>query len=140
MTLNQWRRTGQYWYNKQLGDRFDWWEHNRCAVNSCPLTCSIAEPKERPNYYSQKKQLPILKQDYTTVGWSHEQLDFSDIPAWTMQDISKRANKAFERFVVGDKNGKRSGKPRFKSESSFKTLAFCDPSIAGCIMHSDDKA
>ncbi|MFB2981897.1 helix-turn-helix domain-containing protein [Microseira sp. BLCC-F43] len=26
--LNYWLRVSRYWYNRQLGDRFDWWEMN----------------------------------------------------------------------------------------------------------------
>ncbi len=25
LTLNLWLRICRYWYNRQLGDRFDWW-------------------------------------------------------------------------------------------------------------------
>ena len=41
LTLNQWLRICRYWYNRQLGDRFDWWEMNRTAVNACPLIASM---------------------------------------------------------------------------------------------------
>ncbi|WP_083892464.1 helix-turn-helix domain-containing protein [Pleurocapsa sp. PCC 7319] len=27
--LNSWLRICRYWYNRQLGERFDWWERNR---------------------------------------------------------------------------------------------------------------
>ncbi|MGK7873915.1 MAG: helix-turn-helix domain-containing protein, partial [Xenococcaceae cyanobacterium] len=30
--LNYWRRLAQYWYNWQLGDRFQWWEQSRNEV------------------------------------------------------------------------------------------------------------
>ncbi|WP_246162600.1 MULTISPECIES: helix-turn-helix domain-containing protein [Brasilonema] len=33
LQFNSWLRISQYWYNKQLGDRFDWWQNNRCDVN-----------------------------------------------------------------------------------------------------------
>ncbi len=39
-----------------------------------------------------------------------------------MQDISKWVGLAFDRFLSGDANGKRSGKPRFKNAASFRTL------------------
>nr|WP_226592676.1 helix-turn-helix domain-containing protein [Microseira wollei] len=41
LELNTWLRVCRYWYNKQLGDRFDWWEHNRTNINACPLVCSF---------------------------------------------------------------------------------------------------
>ena len=61
LALNEWLRICRYWYNRQLGDRFDWWEMNRTSVNACPLVTSIASVREKPNYYSQKQQLPIIK-------------------------------------------------------------------------------
>ena len=102
-------------YNYLLADRFDWWEMNRCAVNACPLTCSIAEVREQPNYYSQKRALPILKGERP---W------YKDVLAQTLQDMVKRVDLAFARFIKGDKNGKRSGRPRFKGKHRYRTMAF----------------
>ena len=39
-----------------------------------------------------------------------------------MQDVSKRVDLAFSRFLKGDGNGKKSGKPRFKNAASFRTI------------------
>ncbi|MFH7026391.1 MAG: RNA-guided endonuclease InsQ/TnpB family protein [Heteroscytonema crispum UTEX LB 1556] len=120
--LNSWLRTVQYWYNKQLGDRFDWWQNNRCDVNSCPLTCSLPELRNNPDFYLQKKQLPVLKEDLVIVQHSGELLDFTSVPSQTLQDVSKRVDLAFKRFLQGDGNGKRSGKPRFKTSARYRTL------------------
>ncbi|MEO1372809.1 MAG: transposase [Cyanobacteria bacterium J06635_10] len=122
LELNSWLRIGRYWYNWQLGDRFNWWESNRNAVNSCPLVCALPELRDNPGYYSQKKYLPAIKKDLVKVGHSGELLDFSTVPSQTLQDISKRADLAFNRFIKGDTNGKRSGKPRFKNGARFRTL------------------
>jgi len=124
LELNEWLRICRYWYNRQLGDRFDWWQMNRTSVNACPLVSSIAQLREKPNYYSQKQQLPILKKDLVKVVHSGELLDLKRVDSTVLQDVSKRVDKAFERFIVGDSKGGKSGKPRFKSESSFKTMIF----------------
>jgi len=124
LELNEWLRICRYWYNRQLGDRFDWWQMNRTSVNACPLVTSIAPVREKPNYYSQKQQLPVIKKDLVKVFHSGELLNFSRVDSTVLQDVSKRVDKAFERFIVGDSNGGKSGKPRFKSESSFKTMTF----------------
>lgn len=124
LTLNQWLRICRYWYNRQLGDRFDWWEKNRSAVNACPLIASIAAPREKPNYYHQKQQLPILKKDLVKVVYSGELLDFKQVDSTVLQDVCKRVDKAFERFIVGDSKGGKSGKPRFKSEANYRTMTF----------------
>lgn len=63
LDLNHWLRIGQYWYNRMLGERLDWWENSRCPVNACPLVCQLPDLKEKPNFYSQKLQLPELKED-----------------------------------------------------------------------------
>lgn len=124
LSLNQGLRIARYWYNRMLGERMDWWEQNRCPVNSCPLTCDLPEPKERPNYYNQKNQLPVIKEDLVLVKWSGELLDFTDVYSTVLQDVCKRVEKTFERYLKGDKDGKRSGKPRFKSESRYRTMVF----------------
>jgi putative transposase len=129
LTLNEWLRIGRYWYNYQLGDRFNWWEHNRDYVilpegEFCLISCSLPplQLRDTPNYYSQKKLLPGLKKDLIKVGHSGELLDYTKLPSQTMQDISKRVGLAFDRFLSGDSNGKKSGKPRFKNAASFRTL------------------
>ena len=109
LALNEWLRICRYWYNRQLGDRFDWWEMNRTSVNACPLVTSIASVREKPNYYSQKQQLPIIKKDLVKVLHSGELLDFTRVDSTVLQDVSKRVDKAFERFIIGDSNGGKSG-------------------------------
>ena len=79
LALNQWLRICRYWYNRQLGDRFDWWDNNRTAVNACPLIVSISALREKPNYYSQKQQLPLFKKDVVKVFHSGEILDFKQV-------------------------------------------------------------
>lgn len=133
LELNLWLRICQYWYNRQLGDRFDWWEMNRSPVDACPLVTALAELRDKPNYYSQKKYLPNLKKETVTVQWSGAELDFSRVPANTLQEVCKRVDKTFERFISGDSNGKRSGRPRFKAESRYRSLVI---EGAGLELHS----
>lgn len=129
LELNYWRRVCQYWYNWQLGDRFNWWEQNRnnYTVPSgevCYISCSLPpkELRDNPNYYSQKKLLPAIKKDLILVGHSGELLDYTRVPSQTLQDVSKRVGESFERYIRGDSNGKRSGKPRFKNSASYRTM------------------
>ncbi|MEH1993652.1 RNA-guided endonuclease InsQ/TnpB family protein [Nostoc sp.] len=133
LELNLWLRTCQYWYNSQLGDRFDWWEQNRTPINACPLVVSLPELRDKPNYYSQKKYLPGLKKKPVLVQWSGKELDFSRVPANTLQEVCKRVDIAFERFISGDSNGNRSGKPRFKSQSRYRSFVI---EGAGLELHS----
>jgi putative transposase len=113
--MTQWLNMLRHAYNWMLADRFDWWEMNRCSVDACPLVCSIAEPREQPEYYGQKRSLVSLKAERE---W------YKDIHADVLQDMVKRVDLAFARFIKGDSNGKRSGKPRFKGNNRYRTFAY----------------
>lgn len=132
LILNDWLRICRYWYNTQLGERFNWWEQNRCYLDRCPLICHLPELKDKPSYYSQKKQLPIIKKDLVTVGWSQELLDFGSVPSQTLQEVCKRAELAFKRYISGDTQGQRSGKPRFKNTARFRSMIFEGGKLHSC--------
>lgn len=102
-------------YNYLLADRFDWWERNRSSINACPLVCHLPELRDNPDYYSQKKTLPNLKKSHTWYGEIHSQV---------LQDVVKRVKTTFDRFLAGDSNGKRSGRPRFKPRSRYRTFTY----------------
>jgi putative transposase len=126
LELNHWLRVSRYWYNRQLGERFTWWQNNSQQLKAFPHWKEVFPSLfgNRPNYYNKKLQLPVIKQDLIKVYHSGELLDFTRIDSTILQDVCKRVDKAFERFIVGDINGKRSGKPRFKTEASFRTMTF----------------
>ncbi len=44
-------------YNYRLAERLNWYEQNRSPVNACPLICYLPELKEKPDFYSQKRDL-----------------------------------------------------------------------------------
>ncbi|MEI2580236.1 RNA-guided endonuclease InsQ/TnpB family protein [Scytonema sp. PRP1] len=102
-------------YNYLLADRFNWYKHNRCPVNACPLVCHLPGLRDNPDYYSQKKTLPLLKKTHP---------HYSDIHSQVLQDVVKRVKVTFDRFLSGDSNGKRSGKPRFKSRDRYRTFTY----------------
>ncbi len=128
LELNHWLRICRYWYNRQLGDRFDWWDMNRTGIDACPLVSSIANPREKPNYYNQKALLPFIKKDLVKVFHSGELLDFKQVDSTVLQDVSKRVDKAFERFIIGDSKGGKSGRPRLKTEADYRTMTFATAS------------
>ena len=132
LILNDWLRICRYWYNRQLGERFDWWEKNRSYTDRCPLVCHISKLKDKPEFYGQKKQLPVLKQDLISVGWSGELLNFNSVPSQTLQEVCTRVKLAFTRFVAGDQNGKRSGKPRYKNTARFRSMVFEGAKLHSC--------
>jgi putative transposase len=91
----------------------------------------LPELKDKPEFYGQKKQLPVIKQDLVFVGWSGELLDLASVPSQTLQEVCKRVELAFSRYIKGDINGKHSGKPRFKNTERFRSMVF-----EGAKMHS----
>ncbi|MGB7442933.1 MAG: transposase [Coleofasciculaceae cyanobacterium] len=113
--LDRWLSMLWAQYNYLLADRFNWYEANRTQVNACPLVCNLPELRDNPNYFSQKKTLPQLKKDRP---W------YKDIHSQVLQDVVKRVKVTFDRFLKGDSNGKRSGRPRFKPLNRYRTFTY----------------
>ncbi len=102
-------------YNYLLADRFNWYEQNRSPVNACPLVCYLPKLRDHPDYFSQKKTLPQLKK---THPW------YAKIYSQVLQDVVKRVKVTFDRFLKGDSTGSRSGRPRFKQHSRYRTFTY----------------
>lgn len=111
--MDNWLNLLRRQYNYRLYERFDWFENYRCDVNSCPLICSIAGLKDKPNYYSQATNLPNSKKLFP---------EYKGVQSQVLQDCVKRVEKTFERWLKGDGNGKRSGKPRFKGLNRYHSF------------------
>ncbi len=103
-------------YNYQLAQRFDWYEQNRCTIDRCSVVvCHIPELKDKPNRCRQQASLTQLKKERT---W------YKGIYSQVLQEVPKKVEIAFDRWVKGDANGKRSGKPRFKAKGQYKTFTY----------------
>ncbi|MGD1805319.1 RNA-guided endonuclease InsQ/TnpB family protein [Dapis sp. BLCC M126] len=102
-------------YNYRLGERFSWWEENRCPVNACPLIMPIPQLRDNPDYYSQKKDLVNTKDKFPEYKLIHSQV---------LQDCIKRVKLAFDRWFKADKNGQRLGKPRFKGKGRYHSFTY----------------
>ena len=102
-------------YNYQLAQRFNWYEHNRCSIDRCPLICHLPELKEKPNRFSQQASLKQLKVDRPWYKAIHSQV---------LQEVPKKVELAFDRWLKGDSNGKKSGRPRFKGAGGYKTFTY----------------
>ncbi|NEO45659.1 MAG: transposase [Moorea sp. SIO4A3] len=113
--LEKWLEMLRCQYNYLLADRFAWYEQNRCSINACPLVCHLPELRDNPDYYSQKRTLPQLKQNRPWYG---------EIHAHVLQDCVKRVDLAFKRYLKGDCNGRISGRPRFKGKARYRSLTF----------------
>ncbi|MEG4519120.1 MULTISPECIES: transposase [unclassified Microcoleus] len=125
MEIDRWLSMLCAQYNYLLADRFNWYEQNRYSINACPLVCYLPELRDNPDYYSQKKTLPKLKK---THPW------YAGIYSQVLQDAVKRVKVTFDRFLKGD-SGKRSGRPRFKPRSRYRTFTY--PQVKdGCLQDS----
>jgi putative transposase len=113
--MSEWLELLRRQYNYRLGERFNWYEQNRCPIHSCPLVCHLPELKDNPDFYSQKRDLVHSKALFPEYGEIHSQV---------LQDCVARVNKTFDRWLKGDCNGKRSGKPRFKGAGRYRSFTF----------------
>jgi putative transposase len=102
-------------YNYQLAQRFDWYEMNRCPIDRCPLVCHLPELKDKPNRFNQQASLTQLKKDRP---W------YKEIHSQVLQEVPKKVEIAFDRWLKGDVNGKKSGRPRFKGQGGYKTFTY----------------
>ena len=112
----------RYQYNYLLADRFRWWQYNRCNLvvpqgEYCLRWCEIGsgELRNNPDWHSQSASLPILKKERP---W------YLEIYSQVLQDCVKRVKLAFDRFISGDSKGNRSGRPRYKNKSRYRTFTF----------------
>jgi putative transposase len=113
--METWLNLLRMQYNYRLAERFKWWEENRCSINACPLVCSIAPVAEQPEYYGQKRDLVQTKAKFPEYG---------DIYSDVLQDCIGRVKKTFDRFLKADSSGKRSGRPRFKQRSRYRSFTY----------------
>lgn len=120
--ISRWLDMLRHQYNYLLADRFAWWQENRNDVvlpsgDFCQIACTLPplELRENPNYYSQSASLPQLKEERP---W------YKEIYSQVLQDVVKRVQLAFDRFLKGDFKGKRSGKPRFKNQMRYRTFTY----------------
>ncbi|MDC0833677.1 transposase [Geitlerinema sp. CS-897] len=103
-------------WNYALGQRLDWLRRTRCRLDRCSLVSEpIGEIPERVNYYTQQSALKQTKQLFP---------DYKNIWAEAQQVNLQRLNKAWERWLVPDKTGKRGGRPRFKKPGELRSFVY----------------
>ncbi len=113
--MSEWLELCRKQYNYRLGERFNWWEQNRCPVNACPLICYLPQLKDNPDFYSQKRDLVNSKALFPK---------YKSVQSQVLQDCIERVKKTFERWMKGDAKGKKSGRPRFKERGRYRSFTF----------------
>jgi putative transposase len=130
-------------YNFRLGQRFNWYEQTRTSINACPLNVSIVGIGDIYKDIPLKKELSkgkrqgeiksLINQGY--VDWATIQKDdltntktlfpeYKALHSQVLQDVIKRVDFAFDRFTKPDKNGNRSGKPKFKGRHYYNSFTY----------------
>jgi putative transposase len=151
--LARWIELCRRQYNYRLGERFAWYEATRSQANACSLLHTVTPSidfvyRNIPEFKILTKgdnkgtRYDLVKGGF--VNWATIQKDdltntkdlfpeYAELPSQTLQDVIERVNKAFDRFVVGDSKGKKSGKPKFKGRPYFKSICF--PQKAEVVRH-----
>lgn len=115
-TLSHWGELLRRHWNYALGQRLDWLSRTRCQIDRCSLRSEpIGEIPEKVDYYSQAADLKETKRLFP---------GYKDIYADCQQQNLMRLDKAWKRWLVPDKTGKRGGKPRFKKQGNLCSFTF----------------
>lgn len=96
---------------------FTWLNRCRKLYNACLEQRRIAYRSygRSISYYDQQNQLPELKKGLP---------EYSDIHAQVLQDVVRKADKAFQNFFRRVKTGEKPGYPRYKSRHRFNSFTF----------------
>jgi putative transposase len=103
-------------YNYTLGQRLDWLHRTRCRIDRCSIVYEpIGNIPSRADYYTQASELRQTKELFP---------EYKNIYADCQQQNLMRLDKAWKRFFVPDKTGKRGGRPRFKKRGDICSFTF----------------
>ena len=103
-------------WNYSLGERLDWLRRTRCQIDRCSLISEpIGEIPSKVDYYSQAAKLKDTKSLFP---------EYKDIYSDCQQQNLMRLDKAWKRWLIPDKNGKRGGRPRFKKQGNICSITF----------------
>lgn len=103
-------------WNYALGQRLDWLRRTRCQIDRCSIVSEpIGEIPDKVDYYTQQAALKETKILFP---------DYKDIWAESQQVNLQRLKKAWERWLMPDKSGKRGGRPRFKKLGELRSFVY----------------
>ena len=120
----------------------------RSRIDACPLTCSIVPVEQIYSSFPTEKVLSKGKRKGETLSYfgNNGYLNWADIQkndlpltkklfpeykqlhSQVLQDVIARVEYAFSRFIFPDKNGKTSGRPRFKGKHYYKSFTYAQMS------------
>jgi putative transposase len=118
-------------WNFALSQRLDWLNRTRCQIDRCSIISEpIGELPERVDYYSQQSALKETKKLFP---------EYANIYSEVQQMNLQRLDKAWKRWLVPDKTGKRGGRPKFKKRGDKPSFSFSrvNHPKAACFLESN---
>lgn len=103
-------------WNFALSQRLDWLSRTRCRIDRCSIvSCPIGEIPERVDYYTQQSALKETKELFPA---------YKEIYSEVQQLNLQRLDKAWKRWLIPDKTGRRGGRPKFKARGEKPSFSF----------------
>lgn len=114
--MEAWSELLRRHWNYALGQRLDWLNRTRCKIDRCSLVSEpVGEIPQRVDYYSQQSELKETKRLFP---------EYAEIYSEIQQMNLQRLDKAWKRWQVPDKKGKRGGRPKFKKRGEKPSFSF----------------
>ncbi len=115
-TMALWGELLRRHWNYALGQRLDWLRRTRTYIDRCSIVSEpIGEIPDKVDYNCQASELKTTKELFS---------EYKSIYADCQQQNLMRLDKAWKKWLIPDKNGKRGGKPRFKKRGDICSFTF----------------
>ncbi len=114
--MESWSELLRRHWNFALGQRLDWLNRTRCLIDRCSIISEpIGDVSERVDYYSQQSALKETKKLFP---------EYAGIYSEVQQINLQRLDKAWKKWLIPDKTGKRGGRPKFKKRGEKPSFSF----------------
>lgn len=114
--METWSELLKRHWNYALGQRLDGLNRTRCQIDRCSLISEpIGEIPQQIDYYSQQSELKETKKLFS---------EYAGIYCEVQQMNLQRLDKAWKRWHIPDKTGKRGGRPKFKKRGEKPSFSF----------------
>jgi putative transposase len=115
-TMEAWSELLRRHWNFALRQRLDWLNRTRCQIDRCSIVSEpVGEIPGRADYYFQQAALKETKKLFP---------EYANIYSEVQQMNLQRLDKAWKRWLVPDKTGKRGGRPKFKKRGEKPSFSF----------------
>lgn len=129
--IETWSELLRRHWNFAHTQRLDWLNQTRCRIDRCSIVSEpIGEIPERVDYYSQQSALKETKKLFP---------EYAGIYSEVQQMNLQRLDKAWKRWLIPDKTGKRGGRPKFKKRGEKPSFSFSrvNHPKAACFLEGD---